>query len=266
MDGTLTPLRYRHVLLATDARQAPAPALAAGHILANRLGARLTAVAVRPSWQPAGDQLSAGRAGTTPDPAAVTVLEGVPSIEIVRCAESVMADLILMVRPGPGEQAGPGMAGLFEAVVRRADLTCLLLPPGPLRLGHMHVALDGSERGMKTLRGAWPLRKLSDNRFSAVHIEPISSGTATEGEDLPSPASLRLLGWMREVVRPAPPPPLVERRGDVVGGVLAGLSVEAGDVLVLGVRRGGPMGVDQSTGVGRRILAAACCAVLTIPL
>lgn len=260
MSGTPTPVRYRHVLLATDLTQVSAPALASGHALAERLGARLTTIAVRPSWQRSGVPASSGGVGAAPYLPAVTVLEGIPGIEIVRFAESVMADLILMVRPGPGESPLPAMADHHDPVVRRADVPCLVLPSGQLRFGRMRVALDGSERGMKALRVAWSLKKLSEDGVSAVYVGQEPEGAA------PSTTRLRLQGWIREVVRPVTPPPLVEAAGDVVQGVLAGLSAQRGDLLVLGVRRGGPSGVDESTGAGRRILAAARCAVLTVPL
>jgi nucleotide-binding universal stress UspA family protein len=193
------------------------------------------------------------------------VAEGIPAIEIVRFAEAIMADLILMIRPFGAEGRGTMQAELEDAVVRRVDVPCLILPAGQLRFGQLRVALDGSERGMRALRVAWSLRKLPTAGFSAIHVQPADADGAVREAAPASASAARLEGWVRQLVRPAPPPGILSRDGDVVQEVLRGLSESDGDLLAVGVRRGGPADRDESTGTGRRILAAARCGVLTVP-
>ncbi len=177
-----------------------------------------------------------------------------------------MADLVLMIRPSGSEAGGPLQAEHHDAVVRRVDVPCLILPAGQTRFGQLRVALDGSERGMRALRVAWSLRKLPTRGLSAIHVQPAHADSAVWQAAPASTVGARLEGWIRELVRPAPPPALVIRSGDVVQEALRDLSGPDGDLLAVGVRRGGPADRDESTGSGRRILAAARCGVLTVPL
>ncbi len=196
----------------------------------------------------------------------MAVREGIPAVEIVQFAESIMADLIVMVRPSDAEESRAALMEHYDAVVRRAEVPCLILPAGQSGIGRVRVALDGSERGMRALWAAWSLRKLSAGGFSTIHVavgEDDAPGAMPPGEET---AVLRLGGWIQEMVKPDPPPALIYRRGDVVTEVLGGLSPGAEDVLVIGVRRGGPAQTSGGTGGGRRILAAARCGILTVPL
>jgi nucleotide-binding universal stress UspA family protein len=266
MDTWAAPVRIRHILHAADADQASGLAVEAAQALADRLGARLTRIAVPPAASGAGPGRGSVPAAGAHASGLTGVAEGIPDIEIVRSAEAIMADLILMIRPSGAAAGGTLQAERQDAVVRRVDVPCLILPAGQTRFGQLRVALDGSERGMRALRVAWSLRKLPTTGLSAIHVQPARGDSAVWRAAPASTAGARLEGWIRQLVRPARPPVLLSRNGDVVQEVLRDLSESDGDLLAVGVRRGGPADRDESTGSGRRILAAARCGVLTVPL
>lgn len=262
------PVHPRHLLVASAPDAAGDQALAVARALLPRLHARLTPLLVRlPAAHAArGGALPAAEPEVPPPLAAgAAVVEGIPGIEITRYAESHGADLIVLSRE-PGEGSGPpGLGSTWEAVVRRAEVPCLVLPACQERLARMLVALDGSERGMVALRLAIKYRRLSGDGISAIHVEP-EDPSGRDFASVPSARSLQLRQALSEGPLRRHPIPLIERRGDPVAQVLSGLSAAGGDLLVVGVRRGGAAETSESTGTGRRLLGAAPCAVLTVPL
>lgn len=256
-------MRVRQVVVATDGSPEGGHAVQAARTLGVRLGARVIPLMVRLP-------MTAGLAGMVPDawgaPDGVTLVEGIPAIEIIRFAEAQAAGLIVLSRSPHWHENPYSLGDTCDAVIRRAEVPCLVVPPGQDRFARMVASLDGSERGMAVLRLAWQLRRLSGDGLSAIFVEPngvvphegMAAVTSARGE--------ALARAMRHVLPPGPQVPLIQRSGDVVAQVLDGLSMEGGDILAVGVRRGGPAGVSESTGAGRRLLAAAQCAVLTIPL
>jgi nucleotide-binding universal stress UspA family protein len=251
------------VVVATDGSKEGEHAVQVARVLGARLGAGIVPVMVRFPL-PAG--IAPGGVTEPAVPDGVTLVEGIPAIEIVRYAELQAADLIVISRSPRWHENPYSLGDTCDAIIRRAAVPCLVIPPGQDRFTRMVAALDGSERGMAVLRGAWQMRRLSGDGLSAIFVEP--GGTAPR-EGIAAVSSARgdvLARAMRQALPPEARVPLVPRTGDVVAQVLDGLSVAGGDILAVGVRRGGPAGVSESTGAGRRLLAAAQCAVLTIPL
>lgn len=256
-------MRVRQVVVATDGSPEGGHAVQAARTLGARLGATIMPVMVRLPL-PAGIASGGGADLVVPD--GVTLVEGIPAIEVVRFAESQAADLIIISRSPRWHENPYSLGDTCDAVIRRAEVPCLVVPEGQDRFARMAASLDGSERGMAVLRVAWQVRRLSGDGLSAIFVEP---GSSVSREGLAAVSSARgatLARAMRQVLPPEAQVPLIQRSGDVVEQVLDGLSLEGGDVLAVGVRRGGPAGVSESTGAGRRLLAAAPCAVLTIPL
>jgi len=256
----------RHLLVACTTDSAGDQAFALARALAPRLHARVTPLVVR---LPAGHAARSGApAGGEPEalavslPAGAAVVEGIPGIEISRYAEEHGSDLIVLCREPGEESRPPGLGSTWEAVVRRADLPCMVVPANQDRLARMLVALDGSERGMAALRLAIKYRRLSGDGISAIHVEP-EDPSGRDFASVPSARALHLRQTLAEGALRRHPIPLIERRGEPVAQVLSGLSAAGGDLLVIGVRRGG---AAESTGTGRRLLVAAPCAVLTVPL
>jgi nucleotide-binding universal stress UspA family protein len=56
------------------------------------------------------------------------------------------------------------------------------------------------------------------------------------------------------------------RRGDVLGEILAEVQEVGAELLVIGYHRGGPPGMIEGGSVARKLLHAAPCGVLTVPL
>jgi len=213
---------------------------------------------------------SAGRPhGRGPEPplaAGATLVQGVPAIEIIRFSEHQSADLIVLPR-GARDPAHPGSSrDTCDAVIRRAEVPCLVVPEGQDRFTRLLATLDGSERGMVVLRAACDLRRLSDHGVSAIFVEPADPDFPAGNAPVRSARAEVLERRMRAHGSGCGGVRLIERQGDVVSEVVHGLSASGGDILVVGVRRGGAAGLSESTGNGRRLLAAAPCAVLTVPL
>ncbi len=248
-----------HVLIPCAEADAGAASVHAAMDLVRGLGARFTLLTVRPrALVPAGAE-EAFR-GDVP----TAVVSGIPAIEIPRYAETHRADLILLGPPAWEGQAEAPRRELVHAVVRRAEMPCLIVPRGQHRLRQMRVALDGSERGMRAVRVAWEFRALPEEGLSAIFVEP----APTTGGGMPPPEAFNraLEDRLTRALGPGTGVRVELRHGEVVTVVLDGLSADAGDVLVVGVRRGGPSAVTGATGIGRRLLSAAACAVLTVPL
>lgn len=258
-------MRIRHLVAATDASADGNHAVRVAQSVGGRIGARVTPVLVHFAL-PAGVAATPYARIVEELPAGTAVTEGIPAIEIIRFAETQAADLIVLSRSAREHASVVTLGDTVDAVIRRAEIPCLVVPPGQQRFSRLLAALDGSERGMAVLRGAWQFRRLSEDGLSAIFVEPIPEGERPALAAVPSARASYLAVAVRTVLPGRATVPLIQRQGDVVEQVTDGLSEAGGDVLVVGVRRGGPAGLSESTGNGRRILAAARCAVLTIPL
>lgn len=258
-------MRIRHLVAATDASADGNHAVRVAQSVGERVGAKVTPVLVH---FPLAAALSSTPFATVVEelPAGTAVTEGIPAIEIVRFAETHAADLIVLSRSPRDHASILTLGDTVDAVIRRTETPCLVVPPGQERFARLVAALDGSERGMAVLRKAWQFRKLSEDGLSAIFVEPLPEGEHAGLARVPSARGSHLARAMGEVLPGRAAVPLIQRQGDVVEQVTDGLSPAGGDVLVVGVRRGGPAGLSDSTGNGRRLLAAARCAVLTIPL
>lgn len=258
-------MRLRHIIAATDASAEGNHAVQVAQRLGQVAGARVTPVMVH---FPVPLAMLPARPATVPSdlPAGTIIAEGIPAIEIIRLAEAEGADLVVLSRSLRPHVNPLTLGDTCDAVIRRAEVPCLVVPPEQDRFGRMTAALDGSERGLAVLREAWRLRRLTGDGLSALFVEPPAPDDASRLAATPSPQVEFLERSLHRVLPPEVTVPLIVRQGEVVPQVLEGLSAIGGDLLVVGVRRGGPAGMEESTGSGRRILAAAPCAVMTVPL
>jgi nucleotide-binding universal stress UspA family protein len=244
------------ILVAADDSQAGLHAVEVAETLARMAGADLSVCTVVEST---GVEMPAPLARRQP-----RVARGVPGVEIVRQAEELHADLLVIGRAaGPdGERPVLGVTG--DAVVRRSLVPCLFVPPTHTGIGRVVVALDGTERGFGVLDWARRMLRITGGEALAITVEPADIG-GLPGEPVLTARSLRVSQALRAGGETACWPLLV-RQGEPAAAIRAELTSPHSDLLVVGTRRGGPGGPPVSTGVGRMLIHTAPTAVLTVPL
>lgn len=252
----LATMEWTHVLAASNNSAAGLHAVEAARTLASAHGAEVSVLTVSGAEDP---DLPPPLAGLRP-----MVATGVPGIEIVRTADRLGADLIVLGRQVYHREGEASLGATADMVVRRSQVPCLFIPAGQERFERGLVALDGTDRGFGVVEAALAFAGLTDAELDAVLVEP-EEGTAhgtSNGRSLKAAARLTRLvterGWPRI--------PLRLLRGDPVDTLLGALGDPRGDVLIIGARRGGPGGMPAGTGIGRRLLFSARCAVVTVPL
>jgi len=194
---------------------------------------------------------------------------GIPAIEICRYAEQAGGDLLVLGRKRRSQGTRLLLGDTADAVARRSRLPCLFVPAELGGLQRILVALDGSDRGMNVLDQACGFARSVGGSVQAVTVE---QGPVDEpwnlAANLPVAKSSHLQGVVRRVLarEGLPEKPIIIRRGNVPGTILATAREMESDVLAIGYHRGGPAGFIETGSTARRLTHAAPCAVLTIPL
>jgi nucleotide-binding universal stress UspA family protein len=250
----LLPMPWAHVLAASNDSAAGLHAVGVARSLITWPGATLTVVT------------ALSRPGEDPPrglwPFAPVVAHGVPGIEIVRVAEQVGADLLVLGRQVFHQTDGPTLGPTADMVVRRSRIPCLFIPVGQERFDHCVVALDGTPRGFGVVDAAREFHRLAGGSLAAVMVEPVDPDGPGS---VPKAGTLAVAGRLARYAG-GNGMPLRVLHGDPVEALLATLTDNTSDLLVVGARRGGPGGASVGSGVGRHLLFTARCAVLTVPL
>ena len=249
-------VKLRKILTAVDGSPRSQHALEVATTLAGRAGATLATLYV------------GGRAPGVPwrtppegSPEVTMCREGVSGVEIARCAEQWNADLVVMGRSGePGARPG----GTTEMVLRRRQGPVLLIPPQVSQLSPVLFALDGSQRGLRSLDQSGSLPALF-GPVQAVCVlpeecVPVSAGLAAH------PRQLRVETAMARRPDLGGRGALSVRHGHPVPELLRCLAETAAQLLIIGLRQGGPGGDPGSGHVARDLLDAVPVAILTIPI
>lgn len=253
---------WSHILAAVNDTAAGLHAARTARRLAGDAGIKLSAVTVLP----------AGASRTVPEALAEfhpVVAYGVPGIEVVRVADALGADLLVLGRQVYAVEAGPSLGPTADHVVRRSRVPVLFVPQHQDQFGVEIVALDGTDRGYAVLDAAREFRHLAGSNVMVVTVEPVDASGDPDGS---APERARTLGMARMLDRVAMAGGEANGfafrvlRGDPVQRLEGEIEHPETDLLVIGARRGGPGGVPHSTGVGRMLLYAVQCAVLTVPL
>jgi nucleotide-binding universal stress UspA family protein len=246
--------RLARVLGATNGSEAGQHAAGFARELARKIGAKVRILSVETGGIP-GFENEAGPVPRQTESSDISWSRGIPGIEIVRTAEQWQADLVVIGRrPRTDEQA---LGSTVEAVVRRWTGPCLLVPPHVEALERMLIALDGTRRGLGILPAAERLARSAGLQVRAVYSLPAGTGPFSGDERL------------REALAEYPgfgPDILAIRRGEPVAEILLEASAQKADLLVVGVRRGGPPGEAGSGHIGRDLLKEAPMAILTVPI
>lgn len=283
----------RHILAGADDSGAGRDAVRCALTLATRASARVTVLrAVMVSANPrragavmAGGSRAAGEArevdrlqqwlaadltmGDGGPPVQFEVGYGIPGIEICRHAELASVDLIVLGRKKRSQSARLLVGDTADAVARRSRIPCLFVPSGDGQIRSLLVALDGTERGMMVLRQACDFARSIGATLRILTVErappdepphlgsviPVARTAALElnAGDLARQCGLTLADFS-------------VCRGEVLPCVLGALDPSRSEALVIGCHRGGPPGILEAGSNARRLLHAAPCAVMTIPL
>ncbi len=292
-------MNLRHVVAATDESAAGHYAALAAARLAQAAEARLTVLFVKPALSAQATVPTTGPTAFEESPAVrelsralhedltreapeltpgYAVLWGVPGVEIPRFAEDHEADLIVLGRKPRTRAQRVFMGDTADAVARRSRVPCLFVLPRHGVIGNALACLDGTERGMIVFHAARAVAAVMGARLSLVTVEPVWLDEPEElAGILPGARSLRLNRTLDRVRlaadlagegedADATAATLKVRRGDVLTEILAEAEQGGAELLVTGYHRGGPPGMIEGGSVARKLLHAAPCGVLTVPL
>jgi nucleotide-binding universal stress UspA family protein len=273
-----SPIPFGTILAAVTPRSSDLHPLGAAFAIARRTGARVAVLAVAAApWDLLGSE--AGASTTMPSRSRLLALAaerlaqrldaalgadlgervrvraaiGIPAIEIVRAADTLGADLIVVGRPrGPetGHAPDPDGADFVSATVRRARVPCLVVPEGFTGWRGIVAALDGTPAARDVLDAARRAGTACGVPVTAVHVA--------------APA-LVPAGAAEPAREPVPPVEIVLRAGDPVAEVLAAARDAGANVVAFGQHRGGPADPGCRS-VAARLLARTPGAALTVPL
>jgi len=227
-------------------------------------GAEIESPAIQDLRQWIGSDL---RAQCEPPPVELSIVSGIPGIEIRRLAERREADLLVLGRKQRSQLARVLLGDTADLVARQSRIPCLFVAAnaGPLR--RMLVAVDGSEQGMVVLTEACSFAEAVGTTLRVLTVEagqadqPSASTAGNEGKlDSRVRAVLSRQGMAAAV------PSVEVRRGAIVQQILATVDASGPDVLAIGYHRGGLPGVIEAGSTARHLAHTASCAVLTIPL
>jgi nucleotide-binding universal stress UspA family protein len=250
------------LLVASDGSPHSDHALGIGKLLAARAGASFAVVQVggpgsRRDPEPA-------RITCPVDPASQRFLrDGVPGVEIARCAEQWRADLVVL---GRNPRPAPGLGRTTDMILRRRHGPTLLVPRNVTGFQRILYALDGSERGLRILDRGGHFAAITGATPMAVCVLPPDSVQSAAGGGWPHPRLTRVEEAMERRPDLGGRGSLAIRWGEPVAEVLRHLVETAAELLVLGLRQGGPGGDPGSGHIARDLLRAVPVAILTVPI
>lgn len=250
---------YKRVLAATDETDQGAHAVEVACTIARNAGAVLDVVTVR---------TAAHVPATTSAPCltAVTELYGLPGVEVVHYAESSRAGLLVLGRSSRSRTAPAMMGPTSDGVIRRRLGPTLMVPREVNRIERVLVALDGSRRGLDALGPGVEFARVMKAQVSVICVLPEAPGALRDDAAWVDPRRARVLAAAAVTGNGSGPLHTVISTGEPVRHILQSVDDLRCDVLVLGVRRGGPPGELGSGHIGRDVLRAAPGAVLTVPI
>jgi nucleotide-binding universal stress UspA family protein len=258
-------MSMKRFLAATDGAPDGEHAVAMACTLAQRAGghfSRFELETVSRDWQPG---LEWWKEPTTHGGSATKVL-GLPGVEIVRHAETWGADLVVLGRHHHTREHPLQLGPTSDMVLRRRGGLTLFVPASTPTITRALFALDGSLRGLDLLGPASAVLDLAGARAFALCVVDGPEPAAVDAAVWSDPRVERARALVDRLRLAKGPCDFLLRWGDPVSEILDMIETTQSDLLVLGVRRGGAPGDLGSGHVGRDLLEAAPCAVLTVPI
>ena len=194
---------------------------------------------------------------------------GLPSVEIVRCAEEIGADLIVL---GRSEEAAHAPAeSVTPATLRRSRVPVLVAPQVHEVYRRVLACVDDTPGAPIVLDAARTLSEGFGASVVALHVEPAMSRAVAPGERR---SWLRRLEGIESPASTGAGAPsgvcafeTLVRQGDVTTEILAETEAGRADLIVFGYRRGMNYGgAGAVITVAARLLRRAPCALLAVPL
>jgi len=195
---------------------------------------------------------------------------GLASVEIVRCAEEIGADLIVL---GRSEEAARAPAeSVTPATLRRSRIPVLVPPPVHEVYRRVLACIDDTPGAPIVFDAARTLADRFGATVVALHVEPSTNGLVAPGER--RSWLRRLEGIEGQAGTGAGGAPsgvcafeTLVRQGDVTTEILAEADAGRADLIVFGYRRGMNYGgAGAVVTVAARLLRRAPCALLAVPL
>jgi nucleotide-binding universal stress UspA family protein len=257
--------KLSRLLATTDGSEVADHAVVVAQQLAARAGAQLEVLSVETVGLPALVPSGNGTRHASPLNS-VHWARGIPGLEITHRARAWGADLVVLGRD-PRRPADPLPLGrTADTVVRRRDGPCLLVPPTVGKLERVVMALDGTSRGLGVLETTTALVRALNAKLHAVHVLPEHTPATASEQFKSDPAVQRIRDALAGFPLIGGPASLQVLQGSPVWEILAFLERTGADLLVLGVRGGGPTGEMGSGHIGQDLLRTAPVAILTVPI
>jgi nucleotide-binding universal stress UspA family protein len=236
-------MRIKRILAATDGSTQGEHGVALAQALSREAGQKVEVLAVETGGLP------------------------LPGVEIVHRAEAWGADLVVLGRAEPPASPAVSRGSTADAVVRRSKGPSLLVPrSAKKKILRVMLALDGTQRGMGVLGGAMPLVALTGAQVKAILVLPDLSVCFPDSDGRKHPARSLVEEALERVPDLGGRRILEVRHGDPVREIVDAMRSCGADLLVIGVRRGGPTGEMGSGHVGQDLLQTVPGAILTVPI
>lgn len=205
-------------------------------------------------------------------PAKANVIEGTsPAAELLKRAEQVRADLIVMGTTGKHGLERVLLGSSAEAVMHRAR--CPVLTVGPaarapaqdsLNFENVVYATDFSQESALGAVFAFSFAQECGAHLYLCHVLPDHKAAAAEKKALEDGFQLALNRLIPPTVKQWCEPEGVVEHGDAVAGILALAGRVKADLIVMGARRVGDWLTQVRSGIAYKVCAQASCPVLTI--
>ena len=281
------PLALRRILCAVDLSDFSAPALAHGVAWAGWFGAEVTALHVfDPTTLPEAHAFSerelalmiaAFESGGTP--LTLRTVAGDPAREIVRCAEEIAADLIVVGTHGRSGYDRVTLGSVAEKVLRKASCPVMTLPPPAPRTADTVLArqilcpVDFSSCAELALEFAVAVAHKAEGTVTALHVVEAMDGE----DDADRPEYIAELRRRQCQTAQQSVQELTASFSDGSGAIanLVGLgrphreilrhaAERHADLIVMGVRGRGPIDLTLFGSTTNHVVRRATCPVVTV--
>lgn len=220
------------------------------------------------------------RDGAAARPVEALVVEGGVSMEIVRIAREIAADLIVMGTHGRSGVDRLLLGSTTEKLLRKTPCPLLTVPPhapdavpAPALFRRILCAVDFSPSSLRALSFAASLAEEADARLCVIHIveppsvfEPVpmgASGGAASAEEVRAGARRRLDGVVSRDARVDSHVSEVVMSGKPYREIVREATAQASDLIVMGAH-GGMLGALAFGSTTNHVVREATCPVLTL--